>query len=101
MAVVARHHAQLFEQRELVPVLAECTDLFTAELGDGDTSQRDSNARRLEVLVGRDAEVAGVRHRDGPLDARVVAPDVERRDLQLEIGEGIITAIEFLDQLGP
>ena len=42
---------------------------------------------------------AGVSHVHGPLDARVVAADIERHDVQLDVGERIVAAIELVDQL--
>src|SRR5262245_10739349 len=46
--VVGVGDAQLVDDRELVPVLAERADLLAAELGDGDAVQRHAHSGRLD-----------------------------------------------------
>ena len=51
------------------------------------------------VVSAMRVERADVRHGDGPLDAGVVAADVEGHAVELDVGEGVVAAVELVDQL--
>jgi hypothetical protein len=44
-------------------------------------------------------ELTGVRHRDAPFRARVIATDLEGRNAQLDVGEGVVATVELGHQL--
>ena len=54
---------------------------------------------RLDGRAVAEGERPGVRHLDGPLDAGVVAADVEGSDIQGDVGERLVALTELFDQL--